>query len=283
MNDPGEMTPLAYAALGFEIALGLAGIWLLWRLVLRRQARTSAARRLGEWRLPPVDFACFLCFAFVGASVVSWLSGPIMSRLRLGEDALMVSSAAAMHVGILAGLGGFYLLYRRRDPMPLGTGPLREVLESGAATFLIAVPILFLVSNGWEFLLRAKGIPPERQELVDILENSRSAFVRGSLVLEATLLVPLTEELLFRGGLFRYARTRLPRWTAILFTSLLFGALHVDWGNHMSGIASFMPLTALAVIFCLAYERTGRLGTVVVAHALFNLNTFVLIFGGVGS
>jgi membrane protease YdiL (CAAX protease family) len=37
----------------------------------------------------------------------------------------------------------------------------------------------------------------------------------------------------------------------------------------------------LAVIFSLAYERTGRIGTAIVAHALFNLHTVVLIFAGV--
>jgi hypothetical protein len=38
----------------------------------------------------------------------------------------------------------------------------------------------------------------------------------------------------------------------------------------------------LAVFFSLAYERTGQLGTAVVAHACFNLNTLLVLFAGLG-
>jgi membrane protease YdiL (CAAX protease family) len=33
-------------------------------------------------------------------------------------------------------------------------------------------------------------------------------------------------------------------------------------------------------MFSLAYEHTGNIGTPIVAHALFNLNTVILIFSG---
>jgi membrane protease YdiL (CAAX protease family) len=99
----------------------------------------------------------------------------------------------------------------------------------------------------------------------------------------ATVIVPFSEEILFRAGLFRYFRTRAPRWLSIVLTSALFGALHVSWGDHMAGLPSLLPLFVLAIVFCLAYERTGRIGTTIVAHALFNLNTFVLVLAGIGS
>jgi membrane protease YdiL (CAAX protease family) len=40
-------------------------------------------------------------------------------------------------------------------------------------------------------------------------------------------------------------------------------------------------LVALGIIFSLAYERTGRIGTTIIAHGLFNLNTIILILCGV--
>ena len=48
----------------------------------------------------------------------------------------------------------------------------------------------------------------------------------------------------------------------------------------MVGLPSLLPLVALAVVFCLAYERTGMIGTTIVAHALFNLNTMLLVAMG---
>jgi membrane protease YdiL (CAAX protease family) len=75
----------------------------------------------------------------------------------------------------------------------------------------------------------------------------------------------------------------MPRWVAILATSIFFGLVHVGWGEHLAGLVSAFPLVILATIFCLAYERTGSIGTTIVAHSLFNLNMTLLILAGFGS
>ncbi len=282
MSGPDQSTPLAYAAWAYEIGLGLAGLWILWSRVLRGRGAPERRPRLEAWNLAPVDFACYLCLPFLGATLLSWAGALLLRGSHLSEEASMAAGAAALHLGVLAGVIGFAQLYRRRLRPPAAAEVL-AALRSGIATFMVAIPVLFVVSNAWEYLLDRAGIPADRQTLVDIVENTRSTGLRTTLILEATLLVPFSEELLFRGGLFRYARTRMNRWAAVVLTSLIFGALHVGWGHPVTGLASLMPLSALAVLFCLAYERTGTLGTVVVAHALFNLNTFVLIFAGIGS
>jgi membrane protease YdiL (CAAX protease family) len=45
--------------------------------------------------------------------------------------------------------------------------------------------------------------------------------------------------------------------------------------NHL---ASFAPLVVLGIVFSLTYERTGRIGTAIVAHALFNSYSVIRIF-----
>ena len=107
-----------------------------------------------------------------------------------------------------------------------------------------------------------------------LFAGAKSPLLLGSLVALASIVAPITEELIFRAGLFRYARTRLPRWAALLLPAVLFGALH---GN----LASFPQLVALGVIFSLAYERTGNIAVPMLAHALFNLNTIALILSGI--
>ena len=116
---------------------------------------------------------------------------------------------------------------------------------------------------------------------VDMFLRADSRLLLVVLIGLATIVAPVTEELVFRAGLFRYFRTRLPRWLAFLLPAVLFAALHVDNWKTLEGFASFAPLVALAVFFSAAYERTGRIGTSIVAHALFNLNTVLLIFAGV--
>ena len=54
----------------------------------------------------------------------------------------------------------------------------------------------------------------------------------------------------------------------------------MNW-KTLGGLSSLPPLVLLAVIFSLAYERTGRIGTPIVAHALFNLNSVLVILSGI--
>jgi len=282
VTDSDAITPASGAAMAAEGAMILAGLWLIWRFVVSKRGRDSRYLRLPEWRLPPIDFACFIALAFVGAAALSSAAGPLLRPLHLDGDSAIVAGGAVMHLGILLGLGSFFLLYGAKARRAGAPGPF-PVFASGVVTFLIALPVVFAASSAWEFILQRAGLPDEKQDMVDILQNSHSWLLKGSLVAVATILVPITEETIFRAGLFRYFRTRVPRWMTILLTSALFGALHVSWSDNLSGLPSLAPLFALAVVFCLAYERTGRIGTTMVAHALFNLNTFVLVVAGIGS
>lgn len=232
---------------------------------------------------PGIDFACYLCFGFVGVAAVSSVAGFVVRHGNLGSDAAAVLSPVAIDGGLLAGLAGFYLLYRAREGAIPGRADVPLALRSGLATFLIATPILYLALWVSELGLKAIGYPVEKQAVVDMFEAMRSTPLKACFVALAATIVPAAEELVFRAGLFRYFRTRMPRWVAVVGTSLLFGAAHVGWGDHLSGLVSAVPLVVLACVYCLAYERTGTIGTTIVAHALFNLNMTILILLGVGS
>jgi membrane protease YdiL (CAAX protease family) len=87
----------------------------------------------------------------------------------------------------------------------------------------------------------------------------------------AVLIVPVFEELLFRGFLQTSLRSVSGRpWTAIVMTSLFFAILH--------------PATHIAALFMLscglgyAYERSGSLTRPILMHVLFNgLNVAVTL------
>ena len=53
------------------------------------------------------------------------------------------------------------------------------------------------------------------------------------------------------------------------------------WAS-LHGLTAFAPLLALGVVLSLAYERTGNLAVPMLAHALFNLNTILLLLAGAG-
>jgi membrane protease YdiL (CAAX protease family) len=264
----------AQIATGLELALVLNGAWLLWRLVLSPSARAERPTpKLPPWTISGTDFLLFLWCVIIGGLAVQLGLSQLLKHASLTATQRLIFVGGGFQLGMLAGITVFRLIIHRNAPPEPPLVTLHPAL-SGIATFLISLPILTLVSIVWQYLLQLCGIPAEKQDLIDIFANAKSPGLLVYMVGLATVIAPLTEEMLFRAGLFRYARTRLPRWAALLVPACLFGALHAN-------LASFAPLVALGIIFSLAYERTGRIGTTIVAHGLFNLNTIVLILCGV--
>ncbi len=278
-----QVSPAAPVAAGIEVALFLLGIGLIFWLLFSPRGKGHLALRMAPWELPLVDFGCYAFFAILGYLVLSAVAGLVLRVVHVGADGTQVLGGAVQDIGLLLGIGCFHMFYRGRS----GNSSMRALfgpsIRSGAVTFLVVLPLVTAAEIAWTWILTKLGAPLEDQDLMDILQNTHSAWLVASLVAVATLIAPVAEELIFRGGLFRYFRTRAPRWFVIIATSLLFGALHVHWGGKFEGLPSFVPLTVLAVVFCAAYERTGLIGTTIVAHALFNLNTFVQVAAGFGS
>jgi membrane protease YdiL (CAAX protease family) len=56
----------------------------------------------------------------------------------------------------------------------------------------------------------------------------------------------------------------------------------VDY-QTLEGLITLAPLTAFGLVFSLAYERTGCIAVVMIAHGLFNLHTVICILLGLGN
>jgi len=267
--------------LGLEIVLGLTGLALLGLLELRPAAR---ARRdndlLAPWPGPGSDLVLLFLCATCGGLLLPAAANLLLSRTAQNYETRLVLGAATFQLGLLGGIGVFHLGFARAGRP--ASGPAPGVLKSGVATVLIALPLVFGAALAWQGLLAWRGFPVETPDNVQNLLNTHSPALRVVYVIVAVGIAPVTEELLFRAGLFRYFRGRAPRWIAIWLPALLFGALHLLQAPLQS-LSSFAPLVVLGVVFSLAYERTGRIGTTMVAHALFNLNTVVLVLLGVNT
>ena len=146
-------------------------------------------------------------------------------------------------------------------------------MREGALAFVTALPVVAAVGLVWKYLLDLLGVDARPQDLVTLFASTGDHLALGFIIVLAVVVAPITEELVFRIGLFRWLRTRTLRTVALLVPAMAFAALH---GN----IAAFLPLVALAVHLALAYERVGHPLVPIVAHALFNLNTLVLLLAG---
>jgi uncharacterized protein len=259
-------------ALIVEGGFALVGLGLIWQLVLHSSARSRAEWRLEPWHINPADVLTFALF-IVGFYVVGGLAtGLLCKPLALSEDQKLIALSAGSQFAMLAGPVLYGLLYRQEFAVVVG--PARSALTSGMATFFISLPFVFGVGFVWVGLLNLLGLPVEKQDAIELFARTHASGWLWLLTIVAVVMAPMAEELIFRAGLFRYFRTRLPRWVAFILPAFIFAAMH-------RSLASFGQLATLAVVFSVAYERTGRIATCMVAHALFNLNMVALLLLGI--
>ncbi|WP_082782749.1 CPBP family intramembrane glutamic endopeptidase [Cephaloticoccus capnophilus] len=282
MNSPVMLGPQIVGLI--EVVFVVSGLFLLVRHVLSASGRKAAAAARARadttllWDISSTDFLLFIFCVITGGLLAQMICSPLLALFGIDINAESDRSAAtlllggAFHGGMLAGVAFFRLALRREEKTR--TAP-RSVWARGLGTLLIALPLVAASALAWQSLLRLCGIEIHEQDLVGIFAETDSALILGSMALLAVVSAPITEELVFRAGLFRFLRTRTPRWVALALPALLFAAMHAN-------LASFVPLAVLGIVFALAYERSGTIAVPILAHALFNLNTIVMILAGLG-
>lgn len=221
--------------------------------------------------------------ALVLVGVLGLLMGPVVidpevaSGFRLTPDLLLqqLTFQLSMIVLIL-----FYLGIVRRLNIPAIFGfnrmPLRRIALSWILWFLVAMAAFFcaaILSRLAVWLVTGDS-EPSQQLIVEALEESPpEATVAALVFLTVCAGAPLMEELIFRGYLFSVAKRFTGRTYAIAGSALFFAITHAN-------LLSFLPLTAIGIVFTLAYERTRCLAVPVLLHASFNLVQICLLLYG---
>ncbi len=271
-------TPVGKVFAGLELLMVLGGLVLLWRHFLgarsTRDTRPAAAPpALPRWRTGGLDIATLVWLVLCGGILFQVTGMGLLRAIGLEGTRLLVIVSACFQLGMLVGC----LCYMRFTT----TGrdydrPRKGFLLAGTATFLMSLPPVFSLGIGWQALMNLFGIPIDQQEMIALFKNTDNLPLLGLMIALAALLAPLTEELIFRAGLFRMLHGQVSRWSAILLSAALFGVIH-------GSLASFPQLALLGIIWALAYERTGNIAVPMLAHALYNLNTVILLLAGIES
>ena len=81
---------------------------------------------------------------------------------------------------------------------------------------------------------------------------------------------PIVEELCCRGIVFNRLASWTPVWVAVLVSSALFGAMHL---NVLQGLYAFV----LGVVFCTLYVRYRNLWIPIIGHVAFNSANVLLV------
>jgi len=100
-------------------------------------------------------------------------------------------------------------------------------------------------------------------ELLFFLRGKISLFVMS---LQIIALGPLAEELLFRGFIYKFIRTRYSFAVSSIIISIFFSLLHQAPQN-------ILPLFVISMALCYVYEKTQNILTPIIFHSLHNLIT----------
>jgi len=145
-----------------------------------------------------------------------------------------------------------------------GEGFADEALR-GAAGFFAFLPLVYVALWLTAWLAELLGIPAESHILIRAFEQEGGALLGLLVLLNAALVAPLIEELVYRGFALQGLVRPLGAAGALALSALLFAAVH-------EGAASLLPMLALGALFAalrLGSPR-GSLVAPVVAHALYN-------------
>ncbi len=200
---------------------------------------------------------------------------PDLLKDQLGEmvaDPLKVSAMSFIAALILIPIYTSYLRSHRAK-LP---GVLEKQQLSGQQIFRVIIAAFGVIGlvNLWMLLLQGLSdkVPffsvqlEEYDELISSLTGDNLPLFWEILV--TALLVPLSEELLFRGIALAHFRRSLPVALAVLLQALLFGLFH---GNFVQTSYALIP----GLVFAWAYIRSRNFLVPILMHSCFNL------FGGV--
>ena len=198
---------------------------------------------------------------------------------RLGDPGGLPVKLALSEIPIWAGMlvPVFYISRIR------GTGQLSIDFDLSFRPIDIGLGLLGLAAAESAVRMAAMILLPVSEQLnhqpqVGISTQTLTGPTLAVFFVLACIGAPIIEELFFRG----LVQTRLvglygPLW-GIAITSVLFGAAHlIGWQDWGSLLAAATLAAAGSVLGFLRY-RTGRLGTSMVAHAMFNGVAFLSIF-----
>ena len=247
--------------------LFLGGLYVYTALARQISARLPAfddeTASLKTFGLPEAIVAVML-ISFLLLNVMVAISAP---AAPLSSHDLTVNLVLLLVVIVV--LFGFLALRRLNVEKLAGLSKLGIVraISIGALLLLAGYP---LVSAADAVTQRFIEDGASRQNIVEMFNTSRTLDQRVMIIVLAVAVAPIAEEFVFRFFLYGVLRRYFGRLSALIFTALLFAAVHAH-------LPSFAPLFILGACFTLAYEWSGSILVSMTMHSLFNSLSLIFL------
>jgi len=183
----------------------------------------------------------------------------MVDPVTAAAEAVLANILLVLLISSVISLVFYYFMWRatRKTHTELNTGEIGVSAVLMVSGMFIGLNLLLIsvmdVTHVMEYF-------PEHAEL---MESMRAG---GGIILQLLVigvLVPIVEELCFRGVILNRLAAWTPRWVAVAVSSLLFGIIHL---NVLQGLYA----TIVGVLLGWVYIRTRNLWAPIIGHIAFN-------------
>lgn len=224
-----------------------------------------------------------LFLAFIASQVIALFLTTLFLGIAGVATGIEDSAAAQLTYVLMAeglAVGIVYLVLKRRrlgfSDIGLGRRPQWRDLKVAFVGFLAFYALLIAITIAVKALIPSFDV----DQAQDIgFSNLQTSLDRLIAFVALVILPPLGEEILMRGYLYTGLRSRMTFFWALIFTSVIFGLAHLEYGKNtpvvwVAGLSTFI----LSVVLVYTRERTGALYAAILIHMLNNAIAFSIHF-----
>jgi membrane protease YdiL (CAAX protease family) len=185
-------------------------------------------------------------------AVVLFIIAPRDSRAELAQSALIVLLELAFLLPVILifawkRIHWKYLGFRKFEPKVMGLG----------CGLVIGSYVIILMHN---LLLVRLGIDTQGETILRLIQMLESP---GWFFLVGVVFAPFVEEIFFRGFLFQGFRQKYGWTSAMLVSSTIFAAAHLD-------PVALIPTFVLGLVLAYLFQRSNSLWPGIILHFLIN-------------
>ncbi len=216
-----------------------------------------------------------LLLVFAGIMFYVFVIGPTGNVSNFSKDVFAPSiafnaGALVIQAALMTAPVYFFVLRRRRLPVSaIGFRPFHR-------RWFTIVPVLaLLLAVGGERIERLLGKPLDAPILQALAPEGFTWTGMVVMLVVAGAIVPLAEEIFFRGVLYTWLRNRWGPAIGVIASSLIFGLFHMNL--YWIAFAA-----VLGVVLALLYELSNSIWPAVGLHAVYNSIGVIWLYATIG-
>lgn len=218
-----------------------------------------------NWR--PLHGLLALLFTFLAALSLIVVAGAVITAagvkdLDKSSTFTIVSSVITAAVFVAAA----FFAAHRAGPFTLSDFGFKRFKPSAFSWLLLAFVVFAVFAAVYSTLFH----PSDDEDLLRDLGAFDSTWLAVATGLLLIVAAPFSEELFFRGFLFRSIANGTGVWRAALLSGALFGLFHVE-------LDKIVPIGFLGFVLAMLYSKTGSLWPSIILHAIYNGIVFAVL------